>query len=89
MIRTTICCVWVLLAAALPCGSAENQTVRVRENFDLNWRFCLGDATNVERATFTDRAWPKVNVPHDWSIYGSYHQTNSIDPRGGFLPSWW
>jgi hypothetical protein len=80
---------WLLLAAVVPCFTVfgTDNTGRVRENFDLGWRFLQGDVTNAEQVTCADRDWTKVNVPHDWSIAGPYDKTNSIDARGGFLPT--
>jgi beta-galactosidase len=69
-------------AAAFAGGSP-----RAHENFDLGWRFFQGDATNAQQPAFADADWETVNVPHDWSIYGPYNRTNSIDPRGGYLPT--
>ena len=76
----------ILLGVVLPC-LATDQSARIHENFDFGWRFYQGDTTNAEASTFADKAWPKINLPHDWSIYGPYDKTNSIDARGGFLPT--
>jgi beta-galactosidase len=64
---------------------AAESSPRVHENFDLGWKFFQGDLTNAEQATFPDTAWKQINLPHDWSIAGPYAETNSVDPRGGFL----
>jgi beta-galactosidase len=79
---------WMLLIAVFPCCHlmAADGPVRVRENFDLGWRFFQGDVTNAEQSSFADSDWQAVNLPHDWSIAGPYAQTNSVDPRDGFLP---
>lgn len=74
--------IFVALRAAAGEGS-----VRLHENFDLGWRFLQGDVTNAERAVFAYDGWSKINLPHDWSILGPYAKTNSMDPRGGFLPT--
>jgi beta-galactosidase len=74
------------LIAGLPAFALENSP-RVHESFDLGWRFFQGDLTNAEAAAFADDGWQTVNVPHDWSIAGPYAKTNSVDPRGGYLPT--
>src|SRR5208283_5996674 len=78
-----------LLIAILPSLNlyAAESSPRVRENFDLGWKFFQGDLTNAEQATFPDTDWKQINLPHDWSIAGPYAETNSVDPRGGFLPT--
>ena len=81
--------VWPLLVALLTGLNlyAAESSPRVQENFDLGWKFFQGDLTNAEQATFPDTAWKQINLPHDWSIAGPYAETNSVDPRGGFLPT--
>ncbi len=80
---------WLLFVAILSCGniSAAESSPRVRENFDLGWRFRQADTTNANAINFADSAWKEINLPHDWSIAGPYDKTNSVDPRGGFLPT--
>ena len=55
--------------------------------FDSNWRFSLGDPAGAEKTTFADGDWRKLDVPHDWSIEGSFDQKNPTGPAGGFLPA--
>jgi beta-galactosidase len=66
------------LVATLPGWSGE------RRNFDAEWRFFKGDATGAEQAGFNDRAWRKLDLPHDWSIEGPYAASNASGM--GFLP---
>lgn len=56
-------------------------------NFDSDWQFIKEDATGAENPTFDDSKWRKLNVPHDWSIEGSYDKTNPSGRGGGYLPS--
>jgi beta-galactosidase len=62
------------LVIATPCAAQ-----RQRMSMDLDWRFMLGDPTGAERASFDDRGWRRVDLPHDWSIEG----TPSQDAPGG------
>ncbi|HEU0253668.1 MAG TPA: glycoside hydrolase family 2 TIM barrel-domain containing protein, partial [Pyrinomonadaceae bacterium] len=55
--------------------------------FDSDWRFCLGDPAGAQKTTFADGDWRKLDVPHDWSIEGSFDQKNPTGPAGGFLPA--
>ena len=84
--RLSISPLLVALLTGLNLSAAESSP-RVHENFDLSWKFFQGDLTNAEQATFTDATWKPINLPHDWSIAGPYTETNSVDPRGGFLPT--
>jgi beta-galactosidase len=84
--RLPICSLLVAILTGLNLYAAESSP-RVRENFDLGWKFFQGDLTNAEQTTFADTAWKPINLPHDWSIAGPFAETNSVDPRGGFLPT--
>ena len=57
-----------------------------RENFDMNWRFHLGDIANAESCTYPDQNWRMLNLPHDWSIEGSFKPDNPSGHQGGLLP---
>lgn len=56
-------------------------------NFDSNWQFIKEDATGAENPSFDDAKWRKLNVPHDWSIEGSYDKNNPSARGGGYLPT--
>ena len=43
-----------------------------RENFDLHWMFHLGDVPDAEKPGFPDHDWRRLDLPHDWSIEGSF-----------------
>ena len=49
-----------------PASAADRATI----NFDADWRFYLGDATDGEKLETDDSSWRKLDVPHDWSIEG-------------------
>lgn len=57
-----------------------------RENFDANWKFHLGDLPNAEQLAFADQKWRQLDLPHDWSIEGSFRPDNPSGHQGGLLP---
>jgi len=57
-----------------------------RVNFDANWKFHLGDITGAEKASYPDQKWRELNLPHDWSIEGSFRPDNPSGHQGGLLP---
>ncbi|MBZ5585632.1 MAG: DUF4982 domain-containing protein [Acidobacteriia bacterium] len=71
----------ILLFAAV-CGHA--QQVRDRQLFDNGWRFHLGDVQQGQSPALADKAWRRVDLPHDWSIEGPYSARNASGT--GFLP---
>jgi beta-galactosidase len=71
-------------ALALAAGPALAQ--RQRLSMDPGWRFALGDTTGAERPDFDDRAWRRLDLPHDWSIEGTMRQDAPGGGRMGFYP---
>jgi len=57
-----------------------------RENFDLHWMFHLGDVPDAEKPGFPDHDWRRLDLPHDWSIEGSFRPDNPAAAEGGALP---
>jgi beta-galactosidase len=55
--------------------------------FDSDWRFLKSDCPGAGQQEFNDASWRTVALPHDWSIEGSFDQTNSTRGAGGFLPA--
>ncbi|WP_455639936.1 sugar-binding domain-containing protein [Parabacteroides sp.] len=57
--------------------------------FDAGWKFYLGDpGEKAISADYNDTAWRLLNLPHDWSIEGTYEQTaNGTDWQSGYLPA--
>ncbi len=56
-----------------------------KEDFNLNWRFHLGDVKNAQVADFKDRDWRLLNLPHDWSIEGEFDEKSPATTGGGAL----
>ncbi len=78
----SLACVTALLGAARP-ASAQ----RLRFSMDPGWRFTLGDPAGAERPGFDDRAWRRLDLPHDWSIEGTPRQDAPGGGRMGYFPA--
>lgn len=82
-----------LLFFAVGCVLCSTIGVAAQENarsvipLDKDWRFFSGDAPAAAQSVFNDAAWRKLDVPHDWSIEGSFDEKNKTGKGGGFLPS--
>ncbi len=57
-----------------------------RENFDTGWKFHLGDISGAETTTFADQNWRSLDLPHDWSIEGSFEPENPGNGADANLP---
>jgi beta-galactosidase len=77
--------VFVISAATTP--SLAQHSARITSSFDRDWLFLKGDATGAEKSDFSDAAWRKLDVPHDWSIEGLAEEKNPTGQGGGFMPS--
>ncbi|MFI5052601.1 MAG: sugar-binding domain-containing protein, partial [Acidimicrobiales bacterium] len=83
---TTRLPVVLLGALALSLATTPALAQRQRLSMDPGWRFSLGDSTGVERPDFDDRAWRRLDLPHDWSIEGTMRQDAPGGGRMGFYP---
>jgi beta-galactosidase len=57
------------------------------QNFDAGWFFSRTDIKGAEQPDFSDSAWRKLDLPHDWSIEGPVDQNNPSSGRGAFVPT--
>lgn len=71
------------LLCPLP-ASAADQSPRVRESFDFDWRFHLGDVPGGESLELDDNSWRELSVPHDWSV--EYPFSQEFASGTGYLP---
>ena len=56
--------------------------------FNRAWHFLQQDVPGGESPGLQDESWRVVDLPHDWSIEGTYKQTgNGTDWQSGFLPA--
>ena len=59
-------------------------TVRKRVDFNAGWRFIKEDVTGAQEGHFDDRDWRDLDLPHDWSIEGSFRA--DLASGTGYLP---
>ncbi|PYO26141.1 MAG: glycoside hydrolase family 2, partial [Gemmatimonadetes bacterium] len=75
-----------MLALLVAPFTAAAQGQRATLAFDRAWRFHLGDVAAAQDPTFDDSGWRTLDLPHDWSIEGTFSDTNPAGPSGGALP---
>jgi len=71
----------------LACQSPEMSVPRQRTSIDFDWYFIQEDVAGAEGIDFNDSQWRQLDVPHDWSIEGSYDEANPSGIAGAFLPA--
>ncbi|MCX6896902.1 MAG: hypothetical protein NTZ16_15715 [Verrucomicrobia bacterium] len=61
---------------------------RVEQNLDFDWRFIQQDVAGAEQPDFADAQWRLLDVPHDWSIEGTYSTNHpGTDALVSYLPT--
>jgi beta-galactosidase len=77
----------MLLASCEP-GTTTHQASRARHTVSFNddWRFSLTADEQAVFPLFDDSSWRSLDLPHDWSIEGSFSETAPAGVGGGALP---
>lgn len=68
------------------CQKAQENPRKV-EPFNKDWQFSLGDNPEAYRIDFDDATWRQLDLPHDWSIEGSFSSEHPSTSQGGALPT--
>jgi beta-galactosidase len=79
--------VFPTMSSAFAGGHGESLEQRIRESFDLGWKFRKGDFPGAELPEFSDADWRTLDLPHDWSIEGSFDEKEPSSFCGAYLPT--
>jgi len=66
---------------------AQSDETRSRDSFDFGWKFLKGDAEGAQMPGFADAGWRDVDLPHDWSIEGTFGENEASGGNGAYLPT--
>jgi len=77
----------MLVTGFISCAQEVEIKPRTRTSIDFDWKFKLGDSKNAKLVDFNDADWRQLDVPHDWSIEGTYDKDNPAGIAGAFLPT--
>ena len=79
----------IIVMAQAAYASAQLKYRNVAD-FDNDWKFYWADTVDAKddykNSSYDDASWRTLNLPHDWSIEGSFSQKNPATPEGGALP---
>jgi len=59
---------------------------KTRVSFNDDWKFKLDSVQSYSDASIDDGSWRKLNLPHDWSIEGTFDKNAPAGTGGGALP---
>jgi Beta-galactosidase/beta-glucuronidase len=68
----------------VPFLSYSQKDIRIKQNFDFDWKFILNDSVEARATNFTESKWENVQLPHDWSIKLPLDEKNGGSM--GFMP---
>nr|WP_319512684.1 sugar-binding domain-containing protein [uncultured Draconibacterium sp.] len=78
---------FILVLLLFACTNTEEKTTERSQNFDMQWKFKLGDLSQAADPKFDDASWRTLNLPHDWSIEGDFDPSNPAGNDGAYLPT--
>ncbi|GEM_PF-5030 len=67
-----------LLFSLFFASSLSIMAQRTEQLLTTGWTFTKGDIAGAESPDFNDTKWQKVNVPHDWAIFGPFDRANDL-----------
>lgn len=72
----------LLLALSAACTTPPRSV----QNFNNDWKFSLDASEEAAGPAYDDSDWRSLNLPHDWSIEGSFSPDHPATVGGGALP---
>jgi beta-galactosidase len=79
---------FLFIAAFIAAGTTlfAQQNPRQVVDFNKSWKFSLGNQIKGSSIELNDKNWRTLNLPHDWSIEGTFNKDNPATVGGGALP---
>jgi len=75
-----------LLLAVIIALTGCGREPRIIESFNTGWTFSLDSVEQAWHPDFDDSGWRTLDLPHDWSVEGSFSADHPATPGGGGLP---
>jgi len=75
-----------VLLFLVACASTKKES-RIVTDFNPDWNFKLGDYPTAIQADFNANDWRALDLPHDWSIEGTFDKDSKTKQAQGFLPA--
>ena len=77
----------ITIALLFSVSIFAQKQARIVEDFNKNWNFKLGDHPEATNANFNSSDWRTLQLPHDWSIEGTFDKNSKTKQAQGFLPA--
>jgi beta-galactosidase len=69
------------------CYTSVSAQHKTKIGFNEGWKFKLDSIQSYDDASVDDASWRTLNLPHDWSIEGTFDKNAPSGTGGGALPS--
>ncbi len=79
----------VLACATLSLHAFADDSPRLTQPLDHDWRFHLGEAPDAVFLSFNDQKWRQVDVPHDYVVEGTFSEKNPYPHADALNPDWY
>jgi beta-galactosidase len=74
----------ILIFSFFSCQLSAQRTVT---DFNKGWRFQLGNDSTASNKNYDDSKWRKLDLPHDWSIEGTFSKDHPTTFNEAALPA--
>ncbi len=75
----------VFFAACDASNTPQKEANSRKLSFNEQWEFYLSDSTAVGDSISDQTQWRTLELPHDWSIEGSFNPQSPVGHGGGYL----
>ena len=83
--KTRTALLLLLIIATIQTNQVKAQA-RTHSSFNEGWKFRLDSINSYDQPNVNDITWRTLNLPHDWSIEGTFSKDHPATPGGGALP---
>ncbi|RXK83800.1 glycoside hydrolase family 2 TIM barrel-domain containing protein [Filimonas effusa] len=84
--RKRLLCCFFLVSAQAALTSVAHAQHKARVLLTTGWQFFLDSTGKLTQMPDNTATWLNVQLPHDWSIEGSFSDKHPATPGGGALP---
>ncbi len=77
----------VVVQFMLSADTLAADSPRQRLSMDFGWKFMLGDPAGAQAEKLDESGWQAIDLPHDWSVAGSFDENAAAGGGGGYLPT--
>jgi beta-galactosidase len=77
----------IILLTGCNGTNEASDSLRYTKSLNDDWLFKLGDDSAYSEVSYNANSWRKLDVPHDWSVEGTYDTIHGTDWQTGYLPA--